>query len=901
MAYQKSSAEAIESLEATEKVLASNGVTWLSLSILEIPELPEVPRDRNSDPVWFGMRQRRSVASAPITGSEYRSRGTRPLSSQRISRIDSDTRIVWFWMVRPVAADPRHGLNWVDSIRPDLRTWPHWVDSPSREPSTMPGLALSSALKPFAWVGFWLTISSTTFGQAPATGSTPASESDPSQPAAGHSTHGEAFDEGPRRRAVLLPGMGVASFPVVGVSPEVQAFLNQGVAQLHSFYYFEAERSFRQAAALDPGCPMADWGMAMANVDNAKRAKGFLKSAHAKAKGRQPSPREQLYLDSLDALYKEGASNKDSKKAYLLALETIVQEHPDDNEARAWMAMVTWQNAGSDGIGSRQAVDMVLDSVIAREPMHPGAEHYRIHLWDHVKPNRALSAANLYASTAPGIAHAWHMPGHTFTELKQYARAAYQQEGSARVDHAAMARDKIMPHEIHNYAHNNQWLATSLSNVGRARDAITVARNLVREPRDPQKNSVTDGGSAGRSGRLRWAEVLTRFELWDDLIAATTSGQLDWSDQPAEKVEHAYTLGLAYAATKNADGLSKQIDILQGLGKAKSGDDKNKEKDKDKDKAANGLTDAPLAELVGYQQLVAGDVTAALASFAKATRMRPEALARVHLAQRNFGLAESAAKAAVNKQPGQVAPLAAQVEVLAAAGKVEAAKAAYRDLRALAVGADSDLPVMVRLAPLVAAWNDPTLTGPSPAGPTAGLTPLEPLGPLTWSPYRAESLAISDTEGKPWSLADHAGRSVVVLFYLGGKCPHCMQQLQEFGKQFAAFGELGADMVAVGTDDLALTRELKHNNQGVTFPMPLLPDPDFAAFKAYGVFDDFEGMPLHGTFLIDGQGNIRFQKISAEPFLDVDFLKGEVARVNRLTRPDAPAQTARVGDRTSGE
>ena len=87
-----------------------------------------------------------------------------------------------------------------------------------------------------------------------------------------------------------------------------------------------------------------------------------------------------------------------------------------------------------------------------------------------------------------------------------------------------------------------------LSHVGRVRDAIAVARNLVEQPRDPDKNGKNDGGSAQRSGRLRWAEVLVRYELWDDLIAADTSGALDWSDIPLERRTKAYTLGLAYAA-----------------------------------------------------------------------------------------------------------------------------------------------------------------------------------------------------------------------------------------------------------------------------------------------------------------------------------------------------------------
>ena len=386
-----------------------------------------------------------------------------------------------------------------------------------------------------------------------------ASESNPSLPAAGHSIHGEAFSEGPRQKAVLLAGQGDAvRFPASTSHPEAQKFIDQGVAQLHTFYYLEAERSFRQAAKIDPNCAIAYWGMSMANVNNARRAKEFLKEAQKVAAKGKISRREQLYIDALEALYKAGGSNKEQ----LTALETIVQEFPDDPDAKVWLAMITWQVGG---ITSRQAVDSLLEQVEARYPLHPAVHHYRIHLWDGVKPIRAEKSASLYAKAAPGIAHAWHMPGHTYTGLKRYADAAYQQEGSARVDHAAMARDRIMPFEIHNYAHNNQWLATSLSHVGRPREAIVVARNLVEQPRDPEKNGKNDGGSPQRSGRARWSEVLARYEMWDDLIAATESGALDWTDIPNEKTEKAYALGLAYAAKGDRAKLSEQIEALKKL------------------------------------------------------------------------------------------------------------------------------------------------------------------------------------------------------------------------------------------------------------------------------------------------------------------------------------------------
>ena len=46
-----------------------------------------------------------------------------------------------------------------------------------------------------------------------------------------------------------------------------------------------------------------------------------------------------------------------------------------------------------------------------------------------------------------------------------------------------------------------------------------------------------------------------------------------------------------------------------------------------------------------------------------------------------------------------------------------------------------------------------------------------------------------------------------------------------------------------------------------------------------GCYDDFEKSAIHGTFLIDGQGKIRWQDISAEPFMDGAFLLKEAKRL----------------------
>ncbi|MDB5293869.1 MAG: bcp 5 [Phycisphaerales bacterium] len=89
-------------------------------------------------------------------------------------------------------------------------------------------------------------------------------------------------------------------------------------------------------------------------------------------------------------------------------------------------------------------------------------------------------------AAAPGIAHMWHMPGHVYSDLQRYEDAAWQQEASARVDHAYMMRDRVMPYQIHNYAHNNESCIRDLTYVGRVHDAIALAKNMIELPRNPK-------------------------------------------------------------------------------------------------------------------------------------------------------------------------------------------------------------------------------------------------------------------------------------------------------------------------------------------------------------------------------------------------------------------------------
>jgi len=90
----------------------------------------------------------------------------------------------------------------------------------------------------------------------------------------------------------------------------------------------------------------------------------------------------------------------------------------------------------------------------------------------------------------------------------------------------------------------------------------------------------------------------------------------------------------------------------------------------------------------------------------------------------------------------------------------------------------------------------------------------------------------------------------------------------------------GISIVAVSRDSPdGLQRTFEQAKESTGFPFPIVSDFTLETFKAYRAFDDFEHTPLHGTFLIDGSGQVRWQNIDYQPFRDAQWLFGEAKRL----------------------
>jgi peroxiredoxin len=698
------------------------------------------------------------------------------------------------------------------------------------------------------------------------------------------------------------------NFPITTKSLEAQAFFNQGVGQLHGFWYFEAERSFRQVAAIDPACAMAYWGMSIANYNNAKRAKEFI--AKAVERKAAATPRERAWIESLSTYYAVPDSI-DRRKQYVHDLEAIVQDNPHDIEAKAFLALQLWIDADwmteapkRIPLASHQAVDALIDQVLAVEPMHP-AHHYRIHLWDGEKPIRALESCGLCGQSAPGIAHMWHMPGHIFSDLHRFADAAWQQEASARTDHAYMIRDGVLPDQISNYAHNNEWLIRDLGMIGRVHDAIDLSKNMLDLPRHPKYNVPTRGGSSSALGRERLVDTLVQYERWADLVSLFASPYLPPLDTPEDKIQRARMLGHAEAEIGHAEEARKYLTTLETMlvderaARYKSADEaeaKARAAKKNDDEIARSMADAlkahapriqslerGIAAIKGYQALAAGNRAAAKAEFDKLKdtgEIHRDHLAQIYLQLGEAAEAERLARQAVAEAPDTVFPLATLVNVLAANKKPEA-RGEFDKLRSLAGHADLDSPVFERLKPIVKQWKLPE-DWRTPQTPTdVGKRPdLATLGPLCWHPSPAEPWTLPQPDGNQISLEHYHGKPVLVLFYLGSGCLHCVEQLKKFSPMAGDFSREGISIVAISSEPMdSLKHSLTTLKANETINFPLLCDADQKVFRTYRAYDDFEKMPLHGAFLIDGAGMVRWHDIGYEPFMDPKFVLDEAKRL----------------------
>jgi tetratricopeptide (TPR) repeat protein len=210
--------------------------------------------------------------------------------------------------------------------------------------------------------------------------------------------------------------------------PRVKKEFNHAVALLHSFWLDEAEKTFKAVANDDPDCAMAQWGVAMSDlnqVNGGPTRTAVVAAIEALAQAdaaREKDPREAAYIRALHTFY-DGFTERDLQiyaDRYAGAMAKVAKAYPKDVEAQAFyaLALVNAESREDVTLTNKKKAVAILYPIFRAHPKHPGIAHYIIHACDNPEmAQTGLEAARRYADIAPAAPHALHMPSHIFARL----------------------------------------------------------------------------------------------------------------------------------------------------------------------------------------------------------------------------------------------------------------------------------------------------------------------------------------------------------------------------------------------------------------------------------------------------------------------------------------------------
>jgi peroxiredoxin len=380
--------------------------------------------------------------------------------------------------------------------------------------------------------------------------------------------------------------------------------------------------------------------------------------------------------------------------------------------------------------------------------------------------------------------------------------------------------------------------------------------------------------------------ALVKYERWDEVLRP---GSIPWRSEDPKDKRRAFVEGLALVGTGRLDEARARLAILRGK------------------EPGQGLTDAELRDpksrnerILAAELLVAegrsGEGLALLREQADEEKKRfassirafgdppsdPVVLCRrfADLCARagDFAQAIPYYHATLNHIPNDGFSLAGLAVCYERAGNRERAEHYTGRLKYVW----SNAPESAQLKAVAALGLDRARPVSETPSPERRYDPrkLDRLGPSNWQPFQAPNLGLRDVHGKPVTLSDYRGRNVILVFYLSEECVHCVDQLVGLNKLSEELSRENAVVLAVSSTSPERNRESAKLGR---LAIQLLSDRNHEGARKCASYDDFEALELHSTILIDAQGRVRWKRTGGDPFMRLDLLMKELARVNAMS------------------
>jgi len=330
---------------------------------------------------------------------------------------------------------------------------------------------------------------------------------------------------------------------------------------LHSFWWSEGDKAFRDVLQRDPGCAIAGWGIAVLAIGNpyasgatpegAKYAQEAI--AQARAIGAK-TERERGYIEAIAAYYDKFAERPHPARMRSLAdaFENLAKQYPDD-ETQIFSAiyLVSTQPPADKTFERAMRGAAILEAQFPKHKDHPGVAHYLIHAYDYPSvADKGLAAAMCYADIAPSAPHALHMPSHIFTRVGLWQESAGTNgRASAASTGAAEQSDRL---------HASDYLVYASLQLARDKDAA-AALDAVRQ--------VTGAGATALASAYARAAIPARYAiergLWQE---AARLDDPEKSSFPFTDAMRYFGRALGAARSGNTAAAEKDVQHLREIG-----------------------------------------------------------------------------------------------------------------------------------------------------------------------------------------------------------------------------------------------------------------------------------------------------------------------------------------------
>jgi tetratricopeptide (TPR) repeat protein len=338
------------------------------------------------------------------------------------------------------------------------------------------------------------------------------------------------------RGAQLFDGLGSFHRKISTSSAQAQQYFDQGMRLMWGFNHDESSRSFARAAQLDPECAICLWGVALTVGPNYNmpmmaepRAKvAFETLQRALALLDEASPPEQALIKALKARYPRPAaldpSNLDPVlRAYAAEMRAVAERFPQDSDIQTMYAesmmninaWKLWSREGAPAPGTETIV-ATLEAVLARDPSHPGANHYYVHAVEaSPHPEKALAAAGRLTEMMPAAGHLVHMPAHIMQRVGRYEEAAEANRKASAADKSYLEHSQPLDYYPMYVAHNFQFLGYSAAMEGRKAETLQAMKQMRAV--FPEEAMLAMPGLDWYGAEPLLAQV--RFAMWDEILA----------------------------------------------------------------------------------------------------------------------------------------------------------------------------------------------------------------------------------------------------------------------------------------------------------------------------------------------------------------------------------------------